>query len=250
LRFEKWQACGNDFIVVEDSDLERPLDARRVRALCDRRFGIGADGILVVGMPTGRRWPVAIHNADGSVAESCGNGSRCVARYLLDRHGGSECELDTPGGIVRARCEGDDVGVELAAPRIIGERSVDGTNATRVDVGNPHVVIFVEDPAKVDLARSAGAWRAAGHDANVGVGRVRTRGTIDLRVDERGAGETLACGTGACAAVAAAAARGLVDDVVSVRVPGGTLVVRRGHDRYELWGPTERVYVGVVRSSA
>ena len=246
MHFEKWQGCGNDFIVVEESELARPLGPERVRALCDRRFGIGADGILVVGPPNGRRWPLAIHNADGSIAESCGNGSRCVARHLLDRHGGDECELATMGGVVRARRDGDRVGIELAAPRVLGEISVGTSNGTRVDVGNPHVVVFVEDPATEDLPTLAAAWRRAAGDTNVGAARVRSRNAIDLRVDERGAGETLACGTGACAAVAAAAARGLIADEVSVGLPGGALLVRIGKDRYELWGPSERVFAGAV----
>lgn len=246
MRFEKWHGCGNDFIVVEGTELDRPLGPDRVRALCDRRFGIGADGILVVGRPTGRRWPVAIHNADGSLAESCGNGSRCVARYLLDRHGGSECELETRGGIVRARREGEAVGIDLAAPRVLGEVAVGASTGTRVDAGNPHVVVFVDDPGTADLAALAGSWRAAAGDANVGAARVRTPTEIELRVNERGVGETLACGTGACAAVAAASARGLVGGEVSVRLPGGTLLVRSGKERYELWGPAERVFVGTA----
>jgi diaminopimelate epimerase len=244
MRFEKWQGCGNDFIVVHSSELDAPLTPERVRSLCDRRRGIGADGVLVIHAPTGGRWPVEIHNADGSVAESCGNGSRCVAKHIMDRRGLDECELDTLGGLVRARREGDGVAVDLAAPRVIGEATVGATRATRVDVGNPHVVVFVEDPAAADLGTIARAWRAAEGDANVGVARVRSRSEMDLRVDERGVGETLACGTGACAAVAAAASRGLVGDVVSVRLPGGTLIVRSGNGRYELAGPSERVFSG------
>lgn len=247
MKFEKWQGCGNDFIVVEEAEIPGGLDPDRVRALCHRRFGIGADGILVVGAPTGRRWPVAIHNADGSSAESCGNGSRCVASYLLERHGGAECELATAGGVVRARREGDQVSIEIAAPRVRDALPV-GTRheAVPVDAGNPHLVVFVDDPAEVDLGALAHLARAAGGDANVETATVRDRGSIELRVDERGVGETLACGTGACATVAAAAARGLVDDVVSVRLPGGTLAVRVGRDRYELWGPAERAFEGAA----
>ncbi len=247
MKFEKWQGCGNDFIVVERSEIGDDLGPDRVRALCHRRFGIGADGILVVGTPTGRRWPVAIHNADGSIAESCGNGSRCVASYLLERHGGDACELATAGGIVRARRERGEVGIEIVAPRV-GEALPVGPRyeAFPVDVGNPHLVIFVDDPADVALGALAHVARTAGGDANVEAATVRDRGAIELRVDERGVGETLACGTGACAAVAAASARGLVDAFVSVRLPGGTLAVRMAGDRYELSGPAERVFEGVA----
>lgn len=247
MRFQKWEGCGNDFILVERSELAADLEPDSVRRLCHRRFGIGADGILVVGAPMGRRWPVAIHNADGSIAESCGNGSRCVGRYLLDRHGGDECELAMAGGIVRARREGDQVGIEIAAPRVGAKLPVGPSHeAVPVDVGNPHLVIFVDDPADVALGALAHVARTAAGDANVEVATIRGRTSIELRVDERGVGETLACGTGACAAVAAAAERGLVDGLVSVRVPGGTLAVRRGPDRYELWGPAERVFEGMA----
>src|ERR1700682_412577 len=107
--------CGNDFIVVDEAVR---IAAARVRALCDRRTGIGADGILVIGAPRGRAWPLVIHNADGSIADACGNGSRCVARYLLDRHGGDTLELDTASGAVRAWREPECIGIELAAPRL------------------------------------------------------------------------------------------------------------------------------------
>src|SRR5262249_59272593 len=120
MRFEKWQACGNDFVVVHRSELSGPLTPDRVRSLCDRRFGIGADGVLVVGPPTGRRWPLEIHNADGSVAESCGNGARCVARHILDRHGLDECELDAAGGVFTCRRDGDAIAISRAAPRVGG----------------------------------------------------------------------------------------------------------------------------------
>ncbi|MDE3103345.1 MAG: diaminopimelate epimerase, partial [Chloroflexota bacterium] len=167
------------------------------------------------------------------------------ARYLLDRHGGEECDLETAGGIVHARRVGDGIGIEIAPPRV-GGRVALGTEqgAIAVDVGAPHLVVFVEEPAEAPLAALARAARAAGGDANVEAAAVRGRALIDLRVDERGVGETLACGTGACATVAAAAASGLVDDLVAVRVPGGTLTVRVAGQRYELYGPAERVFVG------
>lgn len=245
MKFEKWQACGNDFILVERSELAEDLGPDAVRRLCHRRFAIGADGILVIGPPAGRRWPVAIHNADGSLAESCGNGSRCVGRYLLERHGGDECELQTAGGVVRVRRRGNDIGIEIDAPRVAAPVRVgQAWQATPVSTGNAHLVIFVDDPADAALGAIAAVARAEAGEANVGVATVRARDLIDLRVDERGAGETLACGTGACAAVAAAAERGEVDETVAVRLPGGTLSVRRRAGQYELWGPAERVYEG------
>ena len=242
MRFTKMHGCGNDFIVV-DEVVE--IDPQRARALCDRRTGIGADGILVIGAPSRRRWPLVIHNADGSIADACGNGSRCVARYLLDRNGGQELELDTASGIVRAWRDPEGIGIELAAPRLGETLRVDGHEARTVRVGNPNVMIFVDDPAQVDLEALALASRALAGPANVGAVAPRGPGEIALRVHERGVGETLACGTGSCAAVAASIARGdVTSDTVRVHLPGGTLVVRQRGDHYELAGPAEYVFSG------
>ena len=234
--------CGNDFIVVDEAT---QIDAARARALCDRRTGIGADGILVIGAPAGRRWPLVIHNADGSIADACGNGSRCVARYLLDRNGGDELELDTASGVVRAWRDPEGFAIELAAPQLGRTLEVDGREARMVRVGNPNVMIFVDDPASEDLAALAAASTALAGPANVGALTPRGAGEVALRVHERGVGETLACGTGSCAAVAAAIARGdVTSDTVRVRLPGGTLVVRPRDERYELAGPAEYVFSG------
>jgi len=234
--------CGNDFLLV-DGPLD--LDPARVRALCDRRTGVGADGILVIGTPRGRTWPLVIHNADGSIADACGNGSRCVARYLLDRHGGDALELDTASGAVAAWRDPAGIAIALAAPELGRALRVDGREARAVRVGNPNVMVFVDDPAREELVALAVASAAIAGPANVGALRVRGPSEIDLRVHERGAGETLACGTGSCAAVAAAIARGdVTSDTVRVRLPGGTLVVRPRGDRYELAGPAEYVFSG------
>lgn len=238
--------CGNDFVLVE---APIDLDARRVREICDRRRGIGADGILVIGSPQGRRWPVTIHNADGSLGESCGNGARCVARYLLDRKGGDELELAFPGGTVTARRDPAGIAITFAAPGAPQPIALNGTRAYRVSFGNPHLVLFGADPATVDLGAVASAARAAAGQANVEVARVVANDLIALRVDERGVGETLACGTGALGAVAAAIAAGEVDAAeVRVRLPGGTLLVRPGPERYELAGPAEYVFSGELPS--
>ena len=236
--------CGNDFIVVDEAVR---LDAARARALCDRRTGIGADGILVIGAPSGRRWPLVIHNADGSIADACGNGSRCVARYLLDCHGGDEVELDTASGVVRAWRDPEGFAIELPAPQLGRTLQVDGREARTVRVGNPNVMVFVDDPAREDLIALAATSTALAGPANVGALSPRGAGEIALRVHERGVGETLACGTGSCAAVAAALARGDVEGrQIRVVLPGGTLVVRPGQERYELAGPAEYVFGGEI----
>lgn len=244
MKFTKMHGCGNDFLVV---DAPVALDTDRVQDICDRRRGVGADGILVIGAPEGRRWPVTLHNADGSVGESCGNGARCVARYLLDRHGGDSLDLRFAGGDVSARREGDGIAITLRAPTAPVALAMDGDRkAYRVSVGNPHVVVFVEEPSLVDLSSVAAAIRGLAGEANVEVARVLGPGLIALRVDERGVGETQACGTGACATVAAAACEQRMDAAVRVRVPGGELVVRAGRDTFELAGPAEYVFEGHV----
>ena len=237
--------CGNDFVLI-DGPVD--LSADRVRELCDRRRGIGADGVLVIGAAQGRCWPVVIHNADGSLGDSCGNGARCVARYLLDRQGGDALDLAFPGGTVTARRDDAGIAVTFAAPGAPQPVKVDGTHASayRVSFGNPHVVLFVDDPASADLGAIAAAARAAAGEANVEVARVVASDLILLRVDERGVGETLACGTGACATVAAAAREQRMAERVTVRLPGGDLFVRAGPQRYELAGPAEYVFEGTT----
>jgi diaminopimelate epimerase len=235
--------CGNDFIVL-DGPVELPAD--QVRALCDRRRGIGADGILVIGAARGRCWPVMIHNADGSPGDSCGNGARCVARYLLDRQGGESLELAFPGGTVAARRDEAGIAVTFAAPSVPQRVALNGSHAYRVSLGNPHVVLFVADPAKADLTALAASARAAAGAANVEVAQVLANDLIVLRVDERGVGETLACGTGACATVAAAACEQTMAERVTVRVPGGDLFVRAGARTFELAGPAEYVFQGTA----
>jgi len=235
--------CGNDFIVI-DGPLEVTPDG--ARQLCDRRRGIGADGILTIGWQKNGRWLVTLHNADGSVGESCGNGARCVARYLLDRRGGDNVDLSFAGGDVSARREGDGIAITLRAPSPPEPIVIDGHQAYRTSVGNPHVVVFVADPDKVDLPALAATARAIVGQANVGAAQILDNGHVVLRVDERGVGETLACGTGACAAVLAATCVHSMDPSVRVSVRGGDLVVRRGPTTFELSGPAEYAFEGEV----
>ena len=253
MRFTKMHGCGNDFIVVEARDGWESVGPERVIALCDRRTGIGADGLLVVGGRDGRTWRWSIHNADGSTAEACGNGARCVARYLLDRHGGDALELRTGSATVGARRDRGGIAIEVAPPRVVGTFAVEFSGArhavTRIDAGNTQLVTFVDDPADVDLTTLAAAVRGALGDGNVGCAALRSPDAIQLRVDERGVGETLACGTGALAAVAAAIDRGSAngDAPVAVHLPGGVLEVRPGA-RWTLSGPAEYVFDGELRA--
>lgn len=241
--------CGNDFVILGDAV---ELDPERVRALCDRRTGIGADGIIVVAPAGGRRRAVVVHNADGSIADACGNGYRCVARYLLDRLGGDSCELETPGGVVHARRDPTGIALDLAAPELGAvltlELAGSALPARQVRAGNPNVVVFVDDVGGTDLHALAGAAREAAGPANVEAVAVRTRTELELRVEERGVGETLACGTGSCAAVAAALADGRLEAgrPIGVTLPGGRLTVTPADGRYVLAGPAEYVFEGLL----
>ena len=257
LRFWKYHGLGNDFVLVE-GPLMGPARARRV---CDRRRGIGADGVVTILPPRtpGSAVEMHIYNPDGSVAEMCGNAIRCLARHLAETRGlegriridtgagTKECTLHRgAGGLVEA------VSVEMGPARLEGEQdfSVGGESlhAVRVSMGNPHAVIF--DPAPSPERASAlgpPVERAVDGGVNVGFARPRAGG-LDLVVWERGAGLTDACGTGACAATVAAVRRGDVrpETPVEVRLPGGALTISVSADlaRVTMRGPAERVFAG------
>jgi diaminopimelate epimerase len=274
LRFAKYVATGNDFVMLTDLDDERPLDADEVVALCDRRTGIGADGVIRV--VRADRHDAAFlmdyRNADGSPAEMCGNGARCVGRLARDA-GLTEAEefgLVTGGGVRRVRSLADGrVAVEMGAPAFergrvpmrgpsagtfMGEPLDlgDGTTvkATAVSMGNPHLVLFVEEvPARIDVGRLGPELER--HElfperTNVEFALIVEDG-IEARVWERGSGETMACGSGACAIVVAANEAGLLPARAVVRFPGGPLEVERRSDgEVVLTGEARRVFAGAV----
>ena len=258
LRFVKYQALGNDYLVVEPADPAVTPD--RVRRLCDRHFGVGADGVLVPAPPPpGADFALAIWNPDGSEAEKSGNGLRIFARWLWDR-GRVTSEaftVETKGG--RVRCQVRDGGarivVEMGRARF---GAVDETLAlaggpvrfTAVDLGNPHCVVR-SDEISPELARRLGPQlethpRFPGR-TNVQLVKVLARDRIQLEIWERGAGYTLASGSSSCAAAAAAVRWGACAGAVSVVMPGGTLAIGVAPD-FELTmeGPAERVFEGVI----
>ena len=258
LQFVKYQGLGNDFVVV-DGPL---MTADRARLLCDRRRGIGGDGVLTI-LPPRSEGAVAymhIFNSDGSVAAMCGNGIRCVARHLAEVRGASgDIVVDSDAGPRRCRIERDDGGavaaisVEMGPARVEGEQDfgVEGgqLHAIRVSMGNPHAVFF--GPSSVDRARALGPVieAAVPGGVNAGFASVRDAG-IDLVVWERGAGLTEACGTGACAAAVAAVHTGQVEagKAIEIRLPGGSLTVTVGADlaNVSMRGPAERVFSGTT----
>jgi diaminopimelate epimerase len=256
LRFVKYQGLGNDFLLVEG-----PLmDAGRARRLCDRRLGVGADGVLTVLPPRtpGAAATMHIYNSDGSVAAMCGNGLRCVARHLAETRGlAGDLTVDTDAGprtCTVHRGQGgavEAVSVEMGPARLEGDQDftvgAERLHAVRVSMGNPHAVLFdVPTRERASLVGPA-IERAVAGGVNVGLARPGPAG-IELVVWERGAGLTDACGTGACAAAVASARAGLVPTgaPVEVRLPGGALLVTVGADlvRVTMRGPAERVFEG------
>jgi diaminopimelate epimerase len=256
LRFAKYHGLGNDFVVV-DGPL---MSADRARRICDRRRGIGADGVLTILPPRtpGALARMHIYNSDGSVPEMCGNGIRCVARHLADTRGAAgEIVIDTDAGprrcVVHRAAAGavEAISVEMGPARVEGEEDFqvagERLHAVRVNMGNPHAVLF-DVPTRERAGAVGPAIEAAvPGGANVGFARPGARG-IDLVVWERGAGLTDACGTGACAAAVAALRRGEVPAgaPVEVRLPGGALEITVSADlaRVTMRGPAERVFAG------
>jgi len=251
LRFAKMQGQGNDFMVVDGIRQSiAALSPERIRALADRHFGVGFDQLLVVerAQGAGADFRYRIFNADGGEVEQCGNGARCFARFVLDEGltGKREIRVETASGLIAPRVEASgrvtvDMGVPrfepaeipFAAPRRepLYTLDVDGEQVTVsvLSMGNPHAVQVVADVERAPVA--AQGPRIEHHPAfprrvNAGYLQVLDRGHARLRVWERGAGETLACGTGACAAVVAGIERGLLDREVRVATRGGELAIR------------------------
>lgn len=266
------QGLGNDFVVLDGVRQSISLSAEQIRRLGDRHFGIGFDQLLLVepAREAGHDFRYRIFNNDGSEVEQCGNGARCFARFVHDQHltDKAEIRVETARGVIVPKLEADGlVSVDMGSPRFAPEqipflaeadaiihplevagRTID---LTVVSMGNPHAVQVVDD---VDTApvTAVGALIEA-HPrfparVNAGFMQIVSRGEIRLRVFERGAGETLACGTGACAAVVAGIRRGLLDDTVLVHARGGDLTIRwqGGQSPVLMTGPAVTVYQGEI----
>jgi diaminopimelate epimerase len=255
IAFAKGEGTGNDFVLLPDLHNQLVLTPDLVRRLCDRRFGIGADGCLRVVPGEAGSWFMDYVNADGSIAEMCGNGARVYARYLIAAGWAQPglLKLTTRGGLRHVEVPEDptdDIAVDMGPPMIdpepvsaqIGGEQYSGT---KVSMGNPHLVCLVDDPQALDLnvAPSVSAERFP-DGVNVEVYSRIPEG-LSMRVHERGSGETLSCGTGACAvAVADAVARGKSATNVVVKVLGGRLRVVWSGPNVILSGPARIVSVG------
>ncbi len=272
IEFSKMQGLGNDFFVFDAPAAGTPLDPDTVRALADRRTGVGFDQALMLEAPrdSNNRVFYRIFNSDGSEVEQCGNGARCVAALLHSRAPqlGRELAMESKGGIVRASVREDgQVSVQLGVPNFdpaslpmnapaeapVYTLDVGGETVEfgAVSIGNPHVVISVPDVKSAPVARLGPAiehHRRFPRGVNVGFMQIVDRGHIQLRVFERGVGETLACGTGACAAVAVGRSRGLLDANVRVDLPGGRAHVSWPGSGQPVWlsGPATTVFSGMI----
>ena len=251
----KMHGTLNDFLVI-DERVRRTGDLFQfARHLCDRRAGIGADGLLAIEPSTRADIKMRIVNADGSEAETCGNGLRCVARYLNERGEGDAFSVETLAGVNEVRIIAREpeyrVRVSMGVP-ILERRPLPFENAVFVSLGNPHVVIFTEVPDAFDLQAAAtqlAAWPGFERGANVHVAASQDRGALLVRHWERGVGLTQACGSGAVACAFAAHLRGLVTTPVEVYVPGGRLFVEwDARGVAFLSGPAERVFETLVEA--
>lgn len=276
----KMHGLGNDFVFLDlfhkQTIAEQPEGAypELARKLCHRQFGVGGDGLIVVLPSEGADARMRIFNLDGSEPEMCGNGIRCFARYIFDKGyvKKKSIRVETLAGILtlQLNIEGDkvsgvrvDMGEPILKPNLIpvlaeGEPVI-GTKLevegqefkfTAVSMGNPHCVIFVDDYKKLDFERLGPAIEKHPlfpRKTNVEFIRVNSRTELTMKVWERGAGPTLACGTGACASAVATVLNGKTERKVTVHLPGGDLLIEWGEDnRVYMTGPATYVFKGVL----
>ena len=262
-RFHKMHGLGNDFVIFDAREQAIEVDARRARAIADRRTGVGCDQLILLEDSLAADVRMRIFNADGSEVEACGNAARCVTLLI-----GGEKSIETRGGIIVGTAEGGRATIDMGVPRFgwqeiplayamdtatmpVGWEKLKKPFA--VNVGNPHVVFFVADADAVDLARIGPIIEndpLFPERINVNIASIEPGG-IKLRVWERGAGLTQACGTGACATAVAAICRNLRESPVQVRLPGGALDIdwNRG-SAIRMSGAGTYVYQGEISLEA
>ena len=276
LRFTKMQGLGNDFVVLDGIHQSVQLGTAELRRLADRRYGVGCDQVLVVERPTraGVDFRYRIWNADGGEVEQCGNGARCFVKFVRDRGLTDKRRIvvETAGGIISPELvDAGEVAVDMGVPRFAaadipfageGDAAVrtldldgEAIEVSLVSMGNPHAVQVVPDVARAPVATQGPRLERDPRfpeRVNAGYMEVVDRATIRLRVWERGAGETPACGTGACAAVAAGVRRGLLGGRVRVETRGGALTVAWPGPGMPvtMTGPATTVYEGEWEATA
>ena len=272
LRFSKMHGAGNDFVVFDAIHQQVELNAEQARFIADRHFGVGCDQLLLVERPTRKDadFRYRIFNADGGEVEQCGNGARCFMRFVLDKGLSQESEIrvETACGIIRPRLEADgQITVNMGEPRfdpdqipfIASKQALtyelaledEVVEISALSMGNPHAIQYVDAVETAAVARQGAQIEAHPrfpNKVNAGFMQIVDRQNIRLRVYERGAGETLACGTGACAAVVAGINRDLLDPTVQVATRGGVLTIHWAGVGTPVWmtGPAENVFEGEI----
>lgn len=273
IRFSKMHGLGNDFVVIDAISQSVRLTPEKIRQLADRHFGIGCDQVLLVEVPSQPNvdFRYRIFNCDGSEVENCGNGARCFAVFVRERRltGKRVIKVETAGGIIELRVQDDEqVSVDMGVPRLLPEKipfvaeqqaityplDVAGQeySISAVSMGNPHAVMLVDDVKTAAVAQLGPL--VENHPrfparVNAGFLQIVSRDEVNLRVYERGAGETLACGTGACAAVVSGRLRGLLNETVKVNLPGGSLTIRWAGEGQPviMTGPAVTVFHGQTK---
>lgn len=271
LKFVKMHGLGNDFILIDSLIQKIPPMSPFCKKYSDRRRGIGFDQALVLSPSDRADFRMEIYNADGSRVEMCGNGIRCLARYIWDRGLSNKDTLtiETLAGLIRPERDGDMVRVDMGEPILDGPSipvNIEGEirnhpvtiddrffYITCVSMGNPHAVIFLDNIDVFPVARYGPLLEHHAlfpKRANVEFVRIINTGEIAIRVWERGAGETLACGTGACASAVASNLNGYTGRKVSVHLPGGDLLINWSEEDNHVYmtGPAVEVYEGKIKT--
>ncbi len=274
LPFRKMHGLGNDFVVIDARQQPLSLAQPQLERIADRRFGIGCDQLILLEPSAKGHVRMRIFNPDGGEVEACGNATRCIASLLTRESGASEAVIETVAGLLVGRMEGAEVAVDMGLPVLDGAKiplageprdtariPLDTAALSRdlpgwfsaVNMGNPHGIFFVKDAAAIDLARVGPALETHPifpEKANISFAEVRPDGEVTLRVWERAAGATLACGTAACATAVAAHRLGLTGETVRLHLPGGPLTIRRSPEgRVIMIGPVAESFSGTIHPS-
>ena len=275
MKFTKMHGCGNDYVYVNcfEETVENPADVARF--VSDRHYGIGSDGLILICPSEIADFRMAMYNLDGSEGKMCGNGVRCIAKYVYDHHltDKTQISLETLGGIKyldlnikdgkvetvkvdmgEPILKPEEIPVKLSKDVVIDEPvEVDGKvwNMTCISMGNPHAVVFVDDTKSLDLEAMGPSFENHAifpEQVNTEFVHVIDRKTVDMRVWERGSGETFACGTGACATAFACILNGKTDDQVLVHLVGGDLLIEYDRETNHIFmtGPATEVFSGEI----
>ncbi len=267
VKFGKYQGLGNDFVIIDDRDNKLKLGNAQVKALAHRQYGVGCDQLMIVKKSKTHDFRMELYNNDGSVAEMCGNGIRCFHRYLIDRGitAKKALKIETLAGTIQTALAGKLVTVDMGAPileaadipmktagRVVNQKLVTGKGSfhiTAVSMGNPHIVIFKKSLEGLELETVGPMLEhhpLFPKRTNVHFARVDGRKSITVNHWERGAGMTLACGTGACATGVAAVLNGLTDRAVTVHQRGGSLQIKwdAKDNHVYMTGPAVHVFSG------